>query len=120
MAVSLMGYLLWPGQSYRRLNAPLFLGVQIWTLLLTGPALTFIITVMTTPSNTTEAVRAYFRQRQAEWRKGDDGEGRCNQCKNPPRPGKLRCQDCEDKNARKQRDRREAKKNPPARTGVDG
>ena len=43
-------------------------------------------------ADTTLPAREYFKARQRQWR----AEGKCNDCAKPPRPGKVRCQDCQD------------------------
>ena len=58
------------------------------------------------------SAKEYFKARQREWR----ASGKCNDCSKPPRPGKVRCQDCQDKvnqAGNRLRARRKSEKNNP-------
>ena len=44
-------------------------------------------------ADTNLTAREYFKARQREWRES----GKCNDCSKPPRPGKGRCQRCQDR-----------------------
>ena len=44
-------------------------------------------------ADTNQSAREYFVARQRKWR----ASGKCNDCGNLARPGKARCQACQDK-----------------------